>query len=74
MNAKFHFSTNLTLMTLVNLFILLNSLYLNAQEYAVGADLSFLKQAEDKGFVLRKMANPGQDFRFSKIMVTIGSV
>jgi arabinogalactan endo-1,4-beta-galactosidase len=34
---------------------------LNAAEYAVGADLSFLKQAEDKGKVFRDggVAKPG---------------
>jgi arabinogalactan endo-1,4-beta-galactosidase len=38
---------------------------LNAAEYAVGADLSFLKQAEDKGKVFRDggVAKPGaRDF------------
>jgi arabinogalactan endo-1,4-beta-galactosidase len=54
MNAKFHFSTNPSLMALVIFVILLNSFHMLAQEYAIGADLSFLKQAEDNGFVFKE--------------------
>jgi hypothetical protein len=34
--------------------LLFFSSWLKAQKYAISADLSFLKQAEDKGFVFRE--------------------
>ncbi len=40
-------------LTVLFLFVLFN-LSTNAQEYAVGADLSFLKQAEDNGFKFKE--------------------
>jgi arabinogalactan endo-1,4-beta-galactosidase len=58
MKSKFHFSNNPTLMAIVILIILLNNFHLKAQEYAIGADLSFLKQAEDKGFVFKEEGQP----------------
>lgn len=36
--------------TMMIFIFLLSPYYLSAQEYAIGADLSFLKSAEDKGF------------------------
>ena len=38
---------------LISLF-LLESIPVNAQSYAIGADLSFLKQAEDRGFAFKE--------------------
>ncbi|WP_321996364.1 glycosyl hydrolase 53 family protein [Draconibacterium orientale] len=43
----------LTTLTALLLFVLFNS-STKAQEYAVGADLSFLKQAEDNGFKFKE--------------------
>jgi arabinogalactan endo-1,4-beta-galactosidase len=58
MNAKFQLSSNPILMALVIFVFLLKSLQVNAQQYAIGADLSFLKQAEDNGFVFKEEGQP----------------
>ena len=39
---------------LLSLFLTLNAFKAEAQEYAIGADLSFLKSAEDRGFGFRE--------------------
>src|SRR6185503_12092387 len=46
------FSTMKTLMTLICLLELF--VFSHAQDYAIGADLSFMKQAEDSGFVFKE--------------------
>jgi arabinogalactan endo-1,4-beta-galactosidase len=58
MNTKFYFSANPILTCSFVLMIFLNSLDLFAQQYAIGADLSFLKQAEDNGFAFKEDGQP----------------
>jgi len=50
-----------TITAFLLLFLLSGTLFpalLQAQEYAIGADLSFLKSAEDKGFAFRENNSP----------------
>lgn len=50
-----------TCMTFIMLVFFFHTTFLNAQEYMIGADLSFLKMAEDKGNVFKEdgQAKPG---------------
>ena len=38
--------------------IVFSSIYANAQQYMIGADLSFAKEAEDKKFVFKEQNKP----------------
>ena len=42
----------------ITLFLVTLSFIINAQEYAIGADLSFLKEAEDNDFVFKDNGKP----------------
>ena len=48
-------NNRLITLTLSLLFILVGTKSTQGQEYAIGADLSFIKQAEDSGFVFKDM-------------------
>ena len=47
-------------------FIFLMNLPVHAQNYMIGADLSFLKEAEDSGFLFKEKTKP---LRLSKEML-----
>ncbi len=42
------------MISLIILIFILKTMNLSAQEYAIGADLSFLKNAEDRGFSFKE--------------------
>jgi arabinogalactan endo-1,4-beta-galactosidase len=66
MKANLHHSALLILKPLFIIVILLSSIHSNGQQYAVGADLSFLKQAEDNGFVFKEDGQPKQGLQIFK--------